>query len=75
MAVKIRKHLLAPLQPSIQEKHDCNGFVSQFWGLLQGLFDRSSTVLAIIHDEPGMHIDRKGPHPKIDDIVLSNRFE
>src|SRR5689334_174289 len=55
VAIQVSKHLLAPLQPLVQEEHYGDALVRQVWLLPQRRLDGSAAVLPIVDDESGGH--------------------
>src|SRR5687767_964888 len=57
VTVEVGEHLLAALQADIQEKDYRDGFIGQFWLLIErGEYGRP-TVLTIVNNKLGLHWD------------------
>ena len=51
MPCPIGKHLLTAFESGIDEEYNGNCFIAEFWSLIKGKLNRSTTVLPIVDEE------------------------
>ena len=75
MAVEVREHLLAPLEPAVHEEHHCDRLVAEIWRGVERLHDGCTSMLTVVDDELGFHRDAQRPHAEISRTVRSDGFK